>query len=177
MKISNSTGFEERSSDCVNLLISILVRFPQIGTVRIDSRKQLLWMNFMLSQELTAEQIADFQTNLSNCMQTYHSLFERQPTFVRIKNSQPHEKLWLFSIGRDLSSLSRGELSLIITLLSERFSGSLILDDPDLAMNFSDEFEFPEELIDSILENVRLQRVSKNLTAVRENGRVLVFSK
>jgi hypothetical protein len=40
-----------------------------------------------------------------------------------------------------------------------------------------DDPSFPDDFIDSMLENVRFQRSAKSLTALRENGRVLVFNK
>ena len=81
------------------------------------------------------------------------------------------------SIGRDLASLSRGELSLLITLLSEHFKDRILLDETEYVAEMIDEFGFPDDFIDSILENVKFQPTPKNLTALRENGRVLVFRK
>ena len=81
------------------------------------------------------------------------------------------------SIRRDLASLSRGELSLLITLLSEHFKDRILLDETEYVAEMIDEFGFPDDFIDSILENVKFQPTPKNLTALRENGRVLVFRK
>ena len=58
-KISSNTA-DPRSSDGVSLLISILVRFPQIGTIQFDSKHGLLSLNFMLSQTVSAEDIESF---------------------------------------------------------------------------------------------------------------------
>ena len=43
----NSNSSDTRSSDGVSLLISLLMRFPQIGTLQFDSKHRLLTMNFM----------------------------------------------------------------------------------------------------------------------------------
>ena len=51
------------------------------------------------------------------------------------------------------------------------------MDDSEFIPDFMDELDFPDELIDNMFETVRAQRAAKNLTALRENGRVLVFSK
>ena len=42
---------------------------------------------------------------------------------------------------------------------------------------FVDDVEFPDEMIDSMFEVVRAQRAVSSLTAMRENGQVLVFKK
>lgn len=177
MKMSRVSLSESRSSDSVSLLISILVRFPQIGTVKIDSKKQVLWLNFMLSQSVELAEIEEFQKKTADILQAYHSIVGLKPSFLRIDTQQPYEKFCLLSIGRDIASLSRGELSLIITTLSESFKDKLIMDEFSFEPEMFDDFGFPDDLIDSMLENMKFQRTSKNLTALRENGRVLVFSK
>jgi hypothetical protein len=177
MKTSRVSLSESRSSDSVSLLISILVRFPQIGTVKIDSKKQVLWLNFMLAQSVVAEEIDNFQQQTLAALGAYHYITGQTATVFQIETKQPYEKFCLLSIGRDLASVTRGELSLLITLLSEHFKDRIILDDSEFMADMFDEFSFPDDFIDSMLENVKFHRTAKNLTALRENGRVLVFSK
>ena len=74
MKTARVSLSESRDSDIVSLLISILVRFPQIGTVKIDSKKQVLWLNFMLSQSVTAEEIQNFEQQLINTLRAYYHI-------------------------------------------------------------------------------------------------------
>ena len=177
MKMSRVSLSESRSSDRVSLLISILVRFPQIGTVKIDSKKQVLWLNFMLAQSVPTDEIEKFQQQIMDTLGAYQHITGQTPTVFQIETKQPYEKFCLLSIGRDLASLTRGELSLIITLLSEHFKDRILLDESDFVPDMVDEFGFPDDFIDSMLENVKFSRTPKNLTALRENGRVLVFSK
>ena len=177
MKTSRVSLSESRSSDSVSLLISILVRFPQIGTVKIDSKKQVLWLNFMLAQSVVAEEIDKFQQQTLAALGAYHHITGQTATVFQIETKQPYEKFCLLSIGRDLASVTRGELTLLITLLSEHFKDRIILDESEYMPDMFDEFSFPDDFIDSMLENVKFQRTAKNLTALRENGRVLVFSK
>ncbi len=177
MKMSRVSLSESRSSDSVSLLISILVRFPQIGTVKIDSKKQVLWLNFMLSQAVESEEIARFQKQTIEILQAYHHITGLVPTCLQIDAQHPYEKFCLLSIGRDIASLTRGELSLIITALSDNFKDKLMMDESSFEPELFDDFGFPDDLIDSMLENMKFQRIVKSLTALRENGRVLVFSK
>ena len=177
MKTARVSLSESRDSDSVSLLISIMVRFPQIGTVKIDSKKQVLWLNFMLAQSVTAEEIENFQQQMINSLRAYHHITRQSPTVCRLETKQPYERFCLMSIGRDLSSLTKDELSLIITLLSEHFRDRILLDESEFIAEVIDEFGIPDDFIDSILESVKYQPTPKNLTALRENGRVLVFSK
>jgi hypothetical protein len=172
---SNTT--DPRSSDGVSLLISILVRFPQIGTIQFDSKKRLLSLNFMLSQTVPSTDLDSFQKTIAANLKAYHYITGKKPSCVKIETKQPYDKFCMLSIVRDLASLSKGEITLISTLLAEKFHDCLILDDSEFVPDFVDELDFPDELIDSMFEVVRAQRAAKNLTALRENGRVLVFSK
>jgi len=176
-RVPKSNTTDERSSDGVSLLISILVRFPQIGTIHFESKDRILRLNFMLARSVPAEEIKEFQTKLAEHIKAYHHVTGRKPTCVKIEAKQPYEKFCIFSLLRDLASLSKGELSLLISMITERFHDSLIIDDQDSLPDFMDDSGFPDDFIDSMLENVRFQRTGKNLTAMRENGRVLVFNK
>lgn len=168
---------DPRSSDGVSLLISILVRFPQIGTIQFDSKHRLLSLNFMLSQTVSPNELESFRNTIAANLKAYHFVTKKESVCVKIETKQPYEKFCMLSIVRDLASLSKGEITLISTLLVEKFHDCLIIDESEFVPDFFDEFGFPEELIDSMFETVQSQRAPKNLTALRDNGRVLVFSK
>jgi hypothetical protein len=175
-KLTSNTA-DGRHSDGVSLLISILVRFPQIGTVQFDSKQKLLSLNFMLAQTVTTDELDSFQKNMAANIKAYHYITGKEPSYVKIETKQPYEKFCMLSIIRDIASISKGEINLLSTLLVEKFHDCLILDDSEFVPDFMDELDFPEDLIDNMFDTVRTQRAAKNLTALRENGRVLVFSK
>ncbi len=172
-----SNSADPRTSDGVSLLISILVRFPQIGTIQFDSKRRLLSLNFMLSQTVSPADLDAFQESIAVHLKAYHYITGKAPACLKIETKQPYDKFCMLSIVRDLATLSKGEINLISTLLEEKFHDCLILDDSESVPDFMDELDFPEELIDNMFETVRTQRTAKSLTALRENGRVLVFSK
>lgn len=173
----NSNIPDPRSSDGVSLLISILVRFPQIGTIQFDSKNRLLTLNFMLSQTVMPKDLDSFKKTIAANLKAYHYITGKKPSCLKIETQQPYDKFCMLSIVRDLATLSKGEITLLSTLLTENFKECLILDGSEYVPDFVDDFEFSDELIDTMFEVVRAQRAAKNLTALRENGRVLVFSK
>lgn len=177
LKKNTSHAVDPRTSDGVSLLISILVRFPQIGTIRFDSKDRLLSLNFMLSQTVSPTDLESFQKTIAAHLKAYHYITDKESACVKIETKQPYEKFCMLSIVRDIASLSKGEITLLSTLFTEKFHDCLILDDSESVPDFIDELDFPDELIDNMFETVRSQRVAKSLTALRENGRVLVFSK
>lgn len=176
MKKSKINLSETRNSDSANLLISILIRFPQIGTVKLDSKKGLIGFDFMLSNEVAETELELYKEKLLQMLNAYHFVTQFKPSNIQLELRNLFKNYKFLSIRRDLASLSRGELSLIITSLADTFSARLLMDETGGIPDSFDEFGFPDELIDSMLENLRINKTSKNLTAMRENGRVLVFS-
>lgn len=168
---------DERGSDGVSLLISILVRFPQIGTINYESKNRIMRLNFIVARAVSDEDQIALAQKLASHIKAYHYVTSQQPTCMKFECSHQYQQFYCISLERDLSSLSKGELDLVISLLSERFGEDLVIEDRESLPDFMDEPGFPEDLIDSMMEAVRTQRAAKNLTAMRENGRVLVFNK
>ena len=145
--------------------------------MHFESKSRILRLNFMVARFISATEKKEIQAKIAAHIKAYHFVTGRKPTCVKIECKQQYKQFYIFSLFRDLATLSKGELSLLIKLLTERFGDSLVIDDQDNLPDFMDDPGFPEDLIDSMLENVRFQRSAKNLTAMREDGRVLVFNK
>lgn len=177
MKMLKMNSSESSNSDSASLLISILLRFPQIGTVKLNSKQKTIWFDFMLSQDVKEPEIDLFREKLLKLLNAYHYVIQLKPSLIRLELRRLLENYTLISVGRDVASLSRGEISLIISSLNEEFSARLITDEAGGTNDSFDELGLPDELIDSMLENLRINRAFKNLTALRENGRVLIFNK
>jgi hypothetical protein len=171
----NPNQIDDRTSDGVNLLITILMRFPQIGTVHYDPKNRTLRMTFILSSSMSDDEFAPIMKKAVDCLSAYHRLVNRKPSMLLLdyKSSLPFS---IFSITRDLFSVTRGEISLIINLLSEEFPDHLVIENP-IGLEMQEDVGMADEWIDSMIENVRQQRSKKRLTAFREDGRVLVFNK
>lgn len=171
----NPNQIDDRTSDGVNLLITILMRFPQIGTVHFDPKNRTLQMTFILSLNMSDDEFAPIMKKSMDCLSAYHRLIDRKPSMLSLdyKSSLPFS---IFSITRDLFSVTRGEISLIINLLSEEFPDHLVIENP-VGIEIPEDIGMTDEWIDNMIENVRQQRSKKHLTAFREDGRVLVFNK
>lgn len=176
-KLTKMNIADDRGSDSVSLLISILIRFPQIGTINYESKNRTMRFNFIVARKIEADEQTALASTLAAHIKAYHFVTAQKPTWVKFECSHQYQEFYCVSLERDLVSLSKGELDLVISLLSERFGDSLVVEDREMLPDLLDEAVFPEELIDSMLESVRTQRAAKNLTAMRENGRVLVFNK
>ena len=160
-------------SDGVNLFISILVRYPEIGTIRINPSHKTLQMNFMLSKIPAEKDMLAVKNLLCNSISTYYQLQGTNPETIHIMLNN-YEKIATLTIERDIATLSKGELGLIILLLRDKFKNALIIDKnaslPD------EDLKVQEDLIDNMLQNIQGQSYDK-LIGIREDGRVLVFNK
>ncbi|MGI6092321.1 MAG: hypothetical protein ACOYD5_04975, partial [Negativicutes bacterium] len=65
---------DENISDGVNLLISILVCYPEIGTINFDPRTNSLKLTFILSNLSTQTKCMEFKQLLTDSISAYHLL-------------------------------------------------------------------------------------------------------
>lgn len=165
---------DETISDSVNLLISILVRYPEIGTIRFDPKSNLLKLTFMFAGMLSAEEIAEMKQLLTDSITAYHVLEKISVEKSEVKFSS-YDNVTLLDFFRDVHTLSRNEIALVIALLRERCKERLFIDGNDSVME--EDLVIQEEVIESMLENMKSQRSEHSLIGIREDGRVLVFNK
>lgn len=165
---------DEQVSDGVNLLISILVRYPEIGTISFDPDNESLKLTFMLSGIPSSDEFAAVKQLILNSAAAYYEL---EGLRVRITDFQmtTYEQVAMFNVIRDVATLSKSEIAIIITLLRDKFKERLVADHNDSMLE--EDLLVQEELIDNMLENIKQQHAAHGLIGIREDGRVLVFNK
>jgi hypothetical protein len=161
-------------SNGVNLLISILVRYPEIGTINYDAPNNTLKLTFMLSTIPAEEDFAAVKKLLLDSIAAYHSLEGTKEAIADICLST-FEQVAMLTVLRDVATLSKGEMALIIVLLRENLSGLLLSDENDAMLE--EDLLVQDEVIDKMLETIKAQNNCNGLIGIREDGRVLVFNK
>lgn len=161
-------------SDGVNLLISILVRYPEVGAIDYNPETQSLKLTFMLSGTPTDSEFGSAKRIICDSMAAYHLLEGYENTLADISMSIC-EQVTMLKIVRDVKTLSKGEITLIITLLRDGFKNKLITDQNDSMLE--EDLLIQEELIEDMLENLKKDHAGHKLIGIREDGRVLVFNK
>lgn len=164
----------ENVSDSVELLISMLVRYPEIGTINFDPQTNNIKITFMMLKLFQEQVLEAFRNNLISCLETLHFLEGENPELLEV-NYSFCEDVTLLDVKRDVRSLSGEEISLTILIVRDCFSEFLLSDNED--ETGGDELIQDEELIGKLLENVRYTGADKKLLAFREEGRVMVFNK
>jgi archaellum biogenesis ATPase FlaH len=165
---------DEQISDGVNLLISILVRYPEIGTISFDHRTDLITLTFMLSGIPAQSEFTATRQIILDSIDAYH-LLEGQAVMLADVKLSSFEQVAILNILRDVHTLSKSEIALIITLLREKFGERLVTDFNDSMPE--EDLIMQEELIENMLESMKKQHIKNGLIGIREDGRVLVFNK
>ncbi|NLP41839.1 MAG: hypothetical protein GX348_06510 [Veillonellaceae bacterium] len=166
---------DENISDGVNLLISILVCYPEIGTINFDPRTNSLKLTFILSNLSTQTKCMEFKQLLTDSISAYHLLENTNMKIAEIEFST-YGQMTMMHIIRDVCSLTKAEIALIITLLRDKFQDRLVIDYNDSLLE--EDLVMQEEVIETMLESMKKQYHGNNsLIGIREDGRVLVFNK
>jgi hypothetical protein len=165
---------DEQVSDGVNLLISILVRYPEIGTVSFDPQNNLLKLTFMLSNIPSHLEISSAKELLVSSIIAYNNL-EGLPLETFDIQLNTYDKVSMLSIFRDVHTISKNEIALLIMLLRGKFKTNLITDYNDSLQE--EDLLMQEEVIEDMLINIKKHHTEKGLIGIREDGRVLVFNK
>ncbi|AGA69613.1 hypothetical protein Desdi_2172 [Desulfitobacterium dichloroeliminans LMG P-21439] len=154
--------------DGVGLLISILVRYPEVCSVRYLQTEHGLTFRFMI---YGTDQGEKFVHSLREALVVYHGLEGKEMSICEIQLKQ-EEALALITVTRDVESMDQREVGLIVDLVKD-LSQKLIYDDTEIP---EEEQIFQEEVIGQTLQAFRDRRLDKGFIAIREEGRVLVYN-
>ncbi len=150
------------------LLVSILLRYPEVGTISCCPEQQTLVLKFLADKECDFESL---KQKVALAVELFHKIEGHKiQLFTMEKFAQ---ELDLLVITRDLNTITQNEMNLIIEIMKRELGVHLITDENNLP---DDEIVMQEEVINHMLAAVRTNGAYKNITAVREDGRVLVFN-
>lgn len=161
-------------TDSVGLLISILVRYPEVATIDFDPENQLLKFTFIYSQMLGKNELDNLRDKLMDSIEVYNLLEGKEPRFISLTH-QVCSNLTMIEIQRDVESLVQEEITLIVNLFHQYLNTNLVTEESEQYVE--EDLIAQEELIEHMLENIKCSKQEKPLFAFREEGRVLVFNK
>jgi hypothetical protein len=170
LRAKQQTRHDTHFSD---LLISILIRFPEIMSINLDLPRERCKFTFMLHGKVTKDNFSSFKSILTGSLATYGELTD---TEYNIKSDFSRSgPITLIGISCGTAELSL-ELIHLITALVEAEFAALVLRDPETAEACRDEELLrQEELIEYLLAQPGGRRA--NLIAFREAGKVYVYNK
>lgn len=174
MQITKTKDEKKPNMDCVNLLTSVLMYYPEISKISIEPDEKI-YINYIIQKILTDEEIEKTRTLLEECLKSYHYLEKTQVECDEVKINI-EEKATFITIKRDMKTFSHGELRLINTLINEEFGELLIMDTDKIPMIDSTMLA-QMDLIDTMFASLKINPVVEKMIGIREAGRVIVFNK
>lgn len=174
MQITKTKDEKKPNMDCVNLLTSVLIYYPEISKISIEPDEKI-YINYIIQKILTDEEIEKTRTLLEECLKSYHYLEKTQVECDEVKVNI-EEKVTFITIKRDMKTFSHGELRLINTLINEEFGELLIMDTDKIPMIDSTMLA-QMDLIDAMFASLKINPVVEKMIGIREAGRVIVFNK
>ena len=162
------------NKDGINLLVSILVCYPEIGMVSYEPEKEALDFSFTLQKIPPRKEFEEIAAFLEESILTYHDLEGLVPGEIDF-SLEGQGNTAFFRVLRDVRTLSRGEIALLADLMRDRFGKSLVSD--QMRDVYEEDNFLREEAIDHMIGSLKASRMSDRMIGIREEGRVMVFNK
>jgi len=156
------------------MLIGALVRYPEVGAVKYDPRQQTIRLSLLATGTLTDEEFSRLRERLADTVGVYNMLDQRRPVVLEI-DRESFGELTAITITRDAPTLTPAEVWTIVEFCRDWFGGRLVAEPLDFAGE--DEMAAQDEMIEEVLADLETGRAGRDLIAIREEGRVMVFSK
>lgn len=163
------------SSASVGLLVSILVRYPEICTISYTPDSRVLGFSFMVSRRVESEEIQSFRDRALSSIQVYLDLLRVEGTPLMEIAGAYVGNITQIQIARDVASLTADEISLLIGLIAQSYGEDLIADRSDDLEE--EDLVVQEEFIANLLADLKETVQERRLIGFREEGRVVVFNK
>lgn len=163
----------ESFNNSMSLIVSLMVRYPEIATLSLDPEEKTLHFTFLIGHELSEKEFQPFMENYTMGLEIMAEINQKRHRIASV-SFHSQDKFGFVEVVRDISSLSQEEISLIVQLVQEKLGE--ILCDPEEAVG-EEEKVFQEELIEHMLEDLKDSRQEKKLIGIREEGRVMIFNR
>ncbi len=167
---TSRSAFE--SNDTVNRVVALLVRFPEIHSIRSSPADESVTLSYAVGRRLDRDAIRAFSDYLGEHVRAILELRGESPAKISV-TSERDANVTFLHVSRDFATFSREELELQIALFADRFGSSLVKSAPDDTLD--DDAMDPDELVEFALDALRDSAGRKRLVGFREEKRVLVY--
>jgi hypothetical protein len=165
------TRFKE--SRGIHLLISLLIRYPQVSTIRFVHKGKAMILTFLLNGKIEEEEYQQFCAKVEDYFMVIQEL---DPAFKVLGSFQKVEMngVTLITYTQTLDSLSLLEIRVLTTLIQEHFASYILLDPVEMRL---EEMEAQDEVIEHLLHHLEGINEEQDLVAYRDGGKVFVYNK
>lgn len=169
------------ASEGVAFLTSLLVRFPELGSATLGPHRGGIRLEFYLDSEIDSQRFDEFIAKFKMSWDLFFELLRVTPHDRRItrvveypsEENEQDAEVEIIRVTRDLETLTLEELSMMVSLIKDRFIATLIEGEPIAPA----EARYQEQVLLRSLDRVRSDPYAfGNLTGFRDDMRVLVYA-
>jgi len=171
MSIPRPLAFE--SADTVNRVVSLLVRFPELHSVRSSPADASLTLSFAVRRKLDRAQTKAFGESVAEHVRALLDLRAEVPERI-VVTADRDAAVTFVHVTRDAATFGREELELLVALLAQTYGEALVRDEAGVPP-IDDDPITREELVEVALDAFRDPAQRQRLVGFREEQRVLVY--
>jgi hypothetical protein len=161
------------NADTVSLVCALLVRFPELASIRSMPAERNVRLTFALRQRLDKAAQARLREEIEDHIHGYLVLGKEEPETAKIECESDRQTTFVH-VTRDTESFSKEELEMLVAFFTERHGETLVRNPvPDDQLD-ADPAASDEAALYAI-EALRDPAQSKSLVGFREEARVLVY--
>ncbi|MFY9719635.1 MAG: hypothetical protein WAK16_08310 [Candidatus Cybelea sp.] len=168
-----NTRARVENADTVSLVCALLVRFPELASLRSGPTDRTLRLTYAMRRRFDRASQAALVEAIEDHVRSFLALGKDEPATLRVECEGDRTHTFLH-VTRDLESFSKEELELQVGFLCDRYGNALVRNPPP-----DDHFEGDpageDEAALYAIEALRDPAQSKSLVGFREEKRVLVY--
>jgi hypothetical protein len=168
-----TTRVPTESPDTVNVIVALLVRFPEISSIVSRPADRTVKLSYVAGVPLDRRAQRELSTAIVEHIRTFLELTGDEPAVLKV-DCEVDGTTTFIHLTRDADSFTREELMLQISLLTERF-GEALIKNPPPDEPIDEDPEARDEVVDCAIDVMRDPSRQKSLVGYREEKRVLVY--
>jgi len=168
-----STRALVENADTVSLVCALLVRFPELASIRSGPTDRTLRLTFAIRQRLDRAAQSALGESVEDHVRSFLALVKETPSVLRVE-CEGDRTMTFVHVTRDYESFSKEELELQVGFFSDRCGDALVRSPHPDDHGDSDPAVEDEAALYAI-EALRDPSQSKSLVGFREEKRVLVY--
>ena len=161
-------------SDSIGLLISILLCYPSICSVKYLTDDYAMRFTVLIKKPLGDAEFEAMAEKLRLGIEVLGQL-NRRPVEKCDLHKAVYNDTTVLEIDCSMNDLTREMIALINEIILSEFSDTVLIENKEVM--YEEDIQFQEMIIDNMLESVRSSAPHKSLIGFREEGKVMVFNK
>lgn len=163
---------QKNESSATRLLISVLIRYPEVSSVRYDPQSKSLVFSFFIKGNPTKEQQFACEDELRTYLETCSNFSRKCATMGKLLFTTLDD-ITLLTYQQSIHLVSTEELVIVTHVLQLHFPEQAASD--PLGLEYSD-IEQQEEIINRLLGHPETLDEDQLLVAYREDGKVYIYN-